>query len=100
MNSKFMNQYIDYLSDKINKRTGAEAPKLIVYDSFQKHLEKLVKEKFCNYGFDLAIILGGLINLCQPLNVVINKPFKVNLRKEWHLWMAADGAKQMNKGNL
>ncbi|CAB4433675.1 unnamed protein product [Rhizophagus irregularis] len=92
MNSKLMNQYIDYLNNEINKRTGVEAPKLIVYDSFREHLEKLVKEKFCNYGFDLAIILDGLTNLYQPLNIAINKPFKVNLHKKWHLWMATGGA--------
>ncbi|PKK75611.1 hypothetical protein RhiirC2_773404 [Rhizophagus irregularis] len=32
MDSELMNRYIDYLGDKINKRTGARAPKLMVYD--------------------------------------------------------------------
>ncbi|GBB87771.1 hypothetical protein RclHR1_14280002 [Rhizophagus clarus] len=100
MDSELMNRYIDYLSDEINKRTGARAPKLMVYDSFRGHLKKSVKEKFRDYGFDLGVILGGLTSLCQPLDVAINKPFKANLRKEWHLWMAAGGAGQTNKGNL
>ncbi|PKC11383.1 hypothetical protein RhiirA5_413137 [Rhizophagus irregularis] len=73
-----------YLGDEINKRTGARAPKLMVYDSFRGYLEKSVKEKFRDYRFDLGIILGGLTSLCQPLDVAINKPFKANLRKEWH----------------
>ncbi|GES90224.1 pogo transposable element with KRAB domain [Rhizophagus clarus] len=47
-----------------------------------------------------SVIPGGLTSLCQPLDVAINKPFKANLRKEWHLWMAAGGAGQTNKGNL
>ncbi|GBC40805.2 pogo transposable element with KRAB domain-like [Rhizophagus irregularis DAOM 181602=DAOM 197198] len=57
MDSELMNGYIDYLG----------------------HLEKSVKEKFCDYGFDLGIIPDGLTSLCQPLDVVINKPFKANL---------------------
>ncbi|GBB86768.1 hypothetical protein RclHR1_01320003 [Rhizophagus clarus] len=89
MDSELMNWYIDYLGDETNKRTGAGAPKLMVYDSFRGHLKKSVKEKFCDYGFDLGVIPGGLTSLCQPLDVMINKPFKANLRKEWHLWMAA-----------
>ncbi|GBB92847.1 hypothetical protein RclHR1_20650005 [Rhizophagus clarus] len=100
MDSELMNRYIDYLGDETNKRTGAGAPKLMVYDSFRGHLKKSVKEKFCDYGFDLGVILDGLTSLCQPLDVAINKPFKANLRKEWHLWMAAGGAGQTNKGNL
>ncbi|GBC03384.1 hypothetical protein RclHR1_00510015 [Rhizophagus clarus] len=100
MDSELMNQYIDYLGDKINKRTGARAPKLMVYDSFRGHLEKSVKEKFRDYGFDLGVIPGGLTSLCQPLDVEINKPFKANLRKEWHLWMAAGSAGQTNKDEV
>ena len=63
-------------------------------------MEKSVKEKFRDYGFDLAVIPGGLTSLCQPLDVAINKPFKANLREEWYLWMATGGAGQTTKGNL
>ncbi|GBB92349.1 hypothetical protein RclHR1_00020052 [Rhizophagus clarus] len=89
--------WFDMAGDETNKRTGAGAPKLMVYDSFRGHLKKSVKEKFRDYGFDLGVIPGGLTSLCQPLDVAINKPFKANLRKEWHLWMAAGGAGQTNK---
>ncbi|GBB86670.1 hypothetical protein RclHR1_13040006 [Rhizophagus clarus] len=58
MDSELMNWYIDYLGDETNKRTGAGASKLMVYDSFRGHLKKS------------------------------------------HLWMAAGGAGQTNKGNL
>ena len=34
---------------------------------------------------DLAVIPGGLTSIYQPLDVTINKPFKDNLHKEWHL---------------
>ncbi|RGB32341.1 hypothetical protein C1646_762995 [Rhizophagus diaphanus] len=58
-------------------------------------LRKSVKEKFCDY-----VILGGLTSLCQPLDVAINKLFKANLHKEWHLWMAAGDAGQTNKDEV
>ena len=73
---------------------------MMVYDSFKGHLEESVKEKFCENGFDLAVIPGGLTSICQPLDVAINKPLKDNLRKEWHLWMANGGARETVAGNL
>ncbi|GBB84288.1 hypothetical protein RclHR1_01090027 [Rhizophagus clarus] len=69
----------------------------MVYNSFRGHLEKSVKEKFHDYGFDLAVIPEGLTSLCQPLDVAINKPFKANLCEEWHWWMVAGGAGQTAK---
>src|SRR3954471_6521191 len=73
---------------------------MLVYDSFKGHLEESVKRKFWDNGFDLAVIPGGLTSICQPLDVAINKPFKDNLRKEWHIWMANGGAGRTAAGNL
>ena len=73
---------------------------LIVYDSFRGHLEESVKEKFKEYNYDLAVILDSLTSICQPLDVAINKLFKDNLKKEWHLWMANSDADQTAGGNL
>lgn len=101
MDSELMKRYIDYLNSVRNDGfSRSNAPMLMVYDSFRGHLEESVKEKFKDNGYDLAVIPGGLTSLCQPLDVAINKPFKDNLRKEWHLWMANGGAGQTAGGNL
>jgi hypothetical protein len=89
--------YVEYLVNKINK---PDLLKMMVYDSFKGHLEKFVKEKFCENRFDLVVIPGGLTSIYQPLDIAINKSFKDNLRKEWHLWMANGGARETKKGNL
>ena len=91
-----MNEYVDYINEL---RTNGD-PMMMVYDSFRGHLEESVKKKFCNSGIDLAVIPGGLTSVCQPLDVAINKPFKDNLRKEWHIWMANGGAEETVARNL
>ena len=73
---------------------------MLVYDSFRDHLEESVKKKFHDLGFDLVVIPGGLTCIYQPLDVTINKPFKDNLRKKWHNWMAAGGAGKTAADNL
>jgi hypothetical protein len=94
-----MKDYVDYIDES---RTNSETkiPAMMVYDSFRGHLEESVKQKFHENGFDLAVIPGGLTSICQPLDVAINKPFKDNLRKEWHIWMANGGAGETAAGNL
>ncbi len=97
MDTGLMKNYVEYLVDEIDE---SDLPKMMVYDSFKGHLQESVKEMFRENGFDLVVIPGGLTSICQPLDVAINKPFKDNLRKEWHLWMANGGAGETAAGNL
>src|ERR1044071_9618435 len=100
MDSKLMLKYVDFLNDiRLNNRTQRD-PAMLVYDSFRGHLEESVKKKLHESRFDLAVIPSGLTSVCQPLDVTINKPFKDNLRKEWHIWMAGGGAGVTAAGNL
>jgi hypothetical protein len=96
MDANLMNEYVDYINEL---RTNGD-PMMMVYDSFRGHLEESVKKKFRDSGIDLAVIPGGLTSVCQPLDVAINKPFKDNLRKEWHIWMANGGTGETIAGNL
>ena len=79
-----MKRYVKYVNDLRTNNTSI----MMVYDSFRGHLEESVKMKFWDSGIDLVVIPGGLTGLCQPLDVTINKPFKDNLCKKWHIWMA------------
>ena len=58
-----MKQYIDYLNNEKNNNRF-RIPMLMVYDSFRGHLEESVKEKFKEYNYDLAVILGSLTSIC------------------------------------
>ncbi|GES78483.1 pogo transposable element with KRAB domain [Rhizophagus clarus] len=100
MTSDLMKNYIDFLfriqmSENLSKESA-----MIVYDSFRGHLKKSVKIKFKQHNFHLAVIPAGLTSVCQPLDVSINKPFKDNLRKEWHEWMSRGGSGVTAAGNL
>ena len=99
MDANLMQKYVDYI-DNIRKTNGIRTSAMMVYDSFRGHLEEQVKKKFKESGFHLAVIPGGLTSICQPLDIAINKPFKDNLRREWHTWMGNGGAGLTDAGNL
>ena len=100
MDTSLMQRYVDYFNDIRVKNRTRENSAMLVYDSFRGHLKDSIKEKFHESGVYLAVIPGRLTSKCQPLDVSINKPFKDNLRKEWHSWMAGGGAGETVSGNL
>lgn len=75
-------------------------PALLVFDSFKGHLTDTVKEEIKKHNTDLVVIPGGLTSICQPLDVSINRPFKVALRRHWHAWMASGNVEKTKQGNL
>jgi predicted amino acid dehydrogenase len=54
---------------------------MLVLDNFKAHLTQDVKEEIRKANTDLLVIPGGMASQLQALDVVINKPFKDNLRQ-------------------
>nr|AHN53440.1 DDE superfamily endonuclease [Nuttalliella namaqua] len=78
--------------DKVwSKRPGGLLKKssLLVLDQFRAHITETTKKNFKEVKTQIAVIPGGLTSQLQPLDVAINKPFKVLMREEWNTWMAA-----------
>lgn len=85
------NVLIRWLDEVWFKRPGALLNKksLMVWDMFCAHLVNSVKNKLkenCTYQ---AVIPGGCTSVLQPLDVCLNKPFKVNMRAKWNTWMVS-----------
>ena len=51
------------------------------------HLTDAVKNKVKQTNSELAIIPGGLTKELQPLDIGVNRAFKVKLRAAWEQWM-------------
>ena len=85
-----------------NTRPGALLKKksLLVWDQFRAHKTEKVKEKAKEIQTTQAMIPGGLTSILQPLDVVLNKPFKDRVRKRWMTWMASDDKELTKGGNL
>ncbi|GIY15948.1 HTH CENPB-type domain-containing protein [Caerostris darwini] len=55
---------------------------LLVWDMFRSHLTDNTKKLLTECSTDMAVVPGGLTPLVQPLVVCVNKPFKVNLKRQ------------------
>lgn len=78
-----------------NRRPGAllRPRSMLVLDAFRGHLTEGVKRVLCDGKTDLVIIPGGMTSTLQPLDVVLNKPFKDRVRLEYQEWMSGDNLK-------
>ncbi|CAI7866067.1 unnamed protein product [Closterium sp. NIES-53] len=68
---------------------------MVVLDSYRGHLTEAVKEKFRELNCVPAIILSGCMAEVQPLDVSINKSFKVSIRQQYQKWFQEEGQEQL-----
>lgn len=64
-----------------------KSPSLLICDSMRTHLTDTVKTQVKQTNSELAIIPGGLTKELQPLDIGVNRSFKVKLRAAWEHWM-------------
>ena len=62
-------------------------PALLVMDSFSAHITTSVRSELERINAFPAIIPGGCTSKAQPLDVVINKPYKDRVQQCWTLFM-------------
>jgi hypothetical protein len=81
MNSEVMKFWLENVSR--NRRMAFFNPKsLLMLDSGRDHIIPEIKTVVNNYS-KMAVILAGLTKKLQPLDIMVNKPFKDQLRAKW-----------------
>ena len=80
------------------KRPGAllNGKSMLVCYVFRAHLLDSVKSELKRNKTYQCVISCGCTSVLQPLDVCLNKPFKVHMRHNWNEWMV-NGEKQLTK---
>lgn len=65
-------------------------------DSMRAHVTESVKAAIKSTNTIPAVIPGGTTKYLQPLDISVNRAFKVALREEWEAWMTS-GEKSFTK---
>ncbi|KAM3597912.1 uncharacterized protein V6R79_011098 [Siganus canaliculatus] len=77
---------VDWLKVVWGRRRGG-LRKTRNMDAFHGNLTEPVKKRLRSMNGDIVIIPGGMTSQLQVLDVVVNKPFKDNLRKRYTEWL-------------
>lgn len=87
---------------RIWKNTKLESSqlKMLILDKCSSHQKESVRKAITDEGSYIDFIPAGCTSLCQPLDLVINKPFKDSLRRLYEDWMKNEGTKPSNKTKL
>lgn len=93
---------VDWVKTVWNRRPGALLKQrgMLVLDAFKGHLTPQVKEEINNAKTDLVVIPGGMTSQLQVLDVMVNKPFKDNLKQLYSNWLLDGGHALTPTGKL
>lgn len=72
---------------------------VLVMNAFRGHLHTSVHKQLKALKTDVAITPGGMMGILQPLDVLVNKPFKDRIRQKWMDWLLGDHSFK-SQGNL
>ncbi len=91
---KLMLEWVEEIYNKIKLQNNCM--KLLILDKCSSHLKTSVVEKIKSAGF-FEFIPAGCTSLVQPLDIMVNKPFKDRLRDLFEKWINEVGLKDDNK---
>lgn len=84
MDERVMKMYIDEILTPLAEREGQS---LILLDSYRCHMMPSVISSVKDLNMSLQHIPSGVTGLVQPVDVGINKPLKVRIRRQWETWV-------------
>ena len=80
-----------------NMKLNKDEMKMLILDKCTSHIKpSVIKAAKEDHNF-IDFIPAGCTSLVQPLDLMINKPFKDGIRAMYERWMQEDGLKPSNK---
>ena len=100
MNQDVMKLWLSRCSGRRPDGFFRQKPALLVMDSMRAHITPEIKESVHALNSIPAIIPGGLTKLLQPLDISVNRSFKLVLRELWKEWMTTGEHSFTNTGKM
>ncbi len=71
--------------------------KMLILDKCSSHVRESVVKSITENGNYIDFVPAGCTSLVQPLDLVVNKPFKDHLRVLYEDWLENEGIKEKNR---
>ncbi len=79
MDETVMLAWVDQVVQPYVNTTPEDIIPILILDSYRCHMMASVVQKIQELGVDVKHIPGGCTSLCQPIDVGINLPFRIEL---------------------
>ena len=91
MDEEMMNLWIDLVLVLWKDSRKPDVVSLLILDTYHVHMMGSIVNRIQSLGIKLHHIPGGCTWLCQPVDVEINRPIKMEMTEQWEKWMFDGG---------
>lgn len=81
-----MIEWAKFITNEIEKKFGKNQKILLTMDTYNTHFDDTALNILRDHNITCKFIPGGCTSILQPLDVCVNKPFKVEVRSLYLKW--------------
>ena len=91
MDESMMHKWIDCVLIPWKESRNPNVIPVLILDAYRVHMMGSIVNRIQSLGIEVQHIPGGCTYLCQPVDVGINRPIKVEMTEQWEEWMVSGG---------
>jgi hypothetical protein len=91
MDEVMMHKWIDLVLIPWKESRNPGVIPVLILDAYRVHMMGSVVNRIQSLGIEVQHIPAGCTYLCQPVDVGINRPIKVEMTEQWEEWMVSGG---------
>ena len=95
MDEVMMYKWIDLVLIPWKESRNPGVIPVLILDAYRVHMIGSVVNRIQSLRIEVQHIPAGCTYLCQPVDVGINRPIKVEMTEQWEEWMVSGGGSQM-----
>jgi len=99
MDRETMNQWVNKVLNPYSRKLPPNKKGLLILDNFAGHISSDIKKAIQSYKYDVETLPPNTTKYLQPLDLAVNRPFKMYMSDQWENYAANLTEKDVTKKN-